>query len=290
MARPPAPRIYKPHGLTGPLSKRIADGLAQGKFTATEQTIAVAMQADWYLTALAPAARLVEHAGCDKAAVSRFVRRLGYAGHFALQEAAREEIKPQDTQEHPETDGAEDGQSSWLLHEIAQLENDAKAFILNAQGRDLEETADQIQVTASRLSRATRILIAAATTGATQWVPIVQGLFASAMTAEVNEVDADTTLAAKSGNFLVILHAGPSSHFSAKAMGDKDLYDGKTANIDGVHAVHLVVDGAEPAGSYNHRVLHLHDGADRLAGLSMLINTCIILIREATKREPSKAR
>lgn len=290
MARALGPRVYKPHGLTGPLSNRIKEGLGQGKFTPAEQAIAIAMLEDWHRTALSPAARLAEHANCDKAAVSRFVRRLGYSSHLEFKRAAQAEINRQDYQAEERFVGADEEKSSWLMREIAHLENDAKAFILKSGSRELEETADQIELTASRLSRANRIIIVAATTGAIPFVPVIQELFASSMAAAVGEAFTAEAIPPRVGNFLVILHAGSSPYFSATAIRDREIYDWKAANIGGVHAVHLVIDGADPERSNSHRVLHLHDGGDRLAGLSIMISTCIILIREATKRAPSKAR
>lgn len=290
MARNPASRIYRPYGLTGSLSKRIEEGMAKGKFTLGEQAIAVAMSDDWHQTAWAPATRLAESARCDKAAISRFVRRLGYANHSELQRAAQAEINSQEYPEDRHRDVTEEDKSGWLMHEIARLERDTKAFILKSKYHELEETADQIEFTASRLSRADRIIIAAATTGAIPLMPIVQELFGSGMMTVVKEATTTEKLAAKVGNFLVILHAGSSSSSLETVAQDRGLFDWTQAATDRVHAVHLVIDGANPQGTYDHRILRLHDGSDRLAGISMLISTCIVLIREATRRDSSKAR
>lgn len=290
MARTPAPRLYRPYELTGALSKRIEDGMIQSKFTLGEQAIAIAMSEDWHQTAWAPAARLAENARCDKAAISRFVRRLGYTNHSEFQRAAQAEINTQEYLEERDRDVTKEDKSGWLMREIAQLERDTKAFILQSEDHELEETADQIEFTASRLSRANRIIVAAATTGAIPLVPIVQELFASGLTTSVNEVVPDETIAAKVGNFLVILHAGSSLGTLDTAALDREPYDWGQTATHGVHAVHLVIDGKSPQRTYDHRILYLHDGNDRPASISMLISTCIILIREATRRAPSKAR
>lgn len=290
MARSPNPRVYKSHDLSGPLSKRIEEGLAQGTFTAAEQAIALAMLDDWHQTAWAAAARLAERAACDKAAVSRFVRRLGYANHVALKVAAQAEINTQEDLVPSGPEEAVGDKSRWLMHEITRLESDTKAFILGSDDHEIEEIADQMDFIASRLSRANRIVIAAATTGAIPLVPVVRELFASGMTTTVQRPEQNETLAPKVGNFLVVLHADSSSESLGARIGDQGLYDWKQATVDGVHAVHLVVDGANPQRTYDHRVLHLHDGSDRLASISMLISACTMLIREATRRDPSTAR
>lgn len=268
MTRTPKPRTYGPYGLTGPISERIKQGMADGTFKAAERNIAMAMSENWQQTSWAPASRLAEQAGCDKATVSRFVRRLGYADHRALQLAVRSEV----------------------VHDPDPLpSHDANAALLALKPYDFGQYVEQIEVVASRLSRAKQIVIAAATTDADPWISAIEDLFGAGMVTPVRKAATDDKLAPRVGNHLIVVHVGPS--FSAGTKGsDHTSYNWGQASADGVHAVHLVVDKSGPEQTDAQRVLHLQNDTDRLTGLSMMIDVCAIMIREAIRRNPTMAR
>jgi hypothetical protein len=268
MTRTPKPRIYGPYGLTGPISERIKQGLADGIFKEAERNIAVAMAENWQQTSWAPASRFAEQAGCDKATVSRFVRRLGYTDHRALQLAARLEVV-RDPDTHPP--------------------HDANAALQDLKPHDFGRYVEQIEIVASRLSRAKQIVIAGATTGADPWISAIEDLFAAGMMTPVRKAAADDKLAARTGNHLIVVHIDPLSSIGNTGT-DNTSHNWRQAAEDGVHAVHLVVGKIAPEQTDAQRVLHLQDDTDRLAGLSMMTDVCVIMIREAIRRDPTKAR
>lgn len=267
MTRTPRPRTYGPYGLTGPVSERIKQGLTDGTFKAAERNIAVAMSENWQQTSWAPASRLAEQAGCDKATVSRFVRRLGYADHRALQLAARSE----------------------LVHELDPPSHDASADLLTLKPHDFGQYVEQINVVAFRLSRAKQIVIAAATTSADPWLFAVEDLFSSSMVTPVRKAEADDKLAPRVGNHLIVVHVDPLFSVGNTEI-DNTSHNWRQTAEDGAHAVHLVMGKIAPEQNYAQRVLHLQDDTDRLAGLSMMIDVCVIMIREAIRRNPTIAR
>lgn len=279
MTRAPKRRVYPSYGLSGSIFARIRQGLAEGIFNAADRNIAMAMSEKWHLTAWAPASRLAEQVGCDKATVSRFVRRLGYADYRALQRAAQSETG-QGSDRHLSYESGTD--------DILPIKNSGAAQ-LAMQLHDFDRFAEQINVVASRISRATQIVIAGASKAADPWVPAIEDLFASCMVTLVRKAAAYDELAPRAGNHLIIIHVGPSISVGAEKNNCSSFHWGQAA-ADKVHAVHLVVGNSAPEQTDAQRVLHLQDDSDRLAGLSMMIEVCVLLIREAIRRDPAKAR
>lgn len=272
-------RNYPSFNLTGSLSTRIKEGLAKGKLSDSQIRIARTIIEDWSRTAWAPATQLAQRAGCNKSTVSRFIRQLGYSDHAALQRAASHEANLTD----PDID---ESKTSWLMQEIARLDHDAKAHSVSLEGDVLEHHADQVQFVAARLSRAKRIVIIAATEDAKWWLPAIYNLFAANLKTPVILDRPTHKWEPKQGDHKILLHIGNPASSSRPEPSDWAL-----AKKDGYYAAHLVVGSAAAhSPSDTQRVLHVQDSTDYLAGLAMLINTCIIIIREIARRDSSKAR
>lgn len=276
-------RNYPSFNLTGSLSTRIKEGLAKGKLSDSQIRIARTMMEDWSRTAWAPATQLAQRAGCNKSTVSRFIRQLGYSDHAALQRAAQSAASHETKLTDPDID---ESKTSWLMQGLARLEHDAKAHSVNLEGDVLEHHADQVQFVAARLSRAKRIVIIAATEDAKWWLPAVYDLFVSSLTIPVFIDRSTHKWSPKQGDHKLLLHIGNPASSSRPELSDWAL-----AKKDGYYAAHLVVGSAAAhSPSDTQRVLHVDDRTDHLAGFAMLINTCIIIIREIAQRDSSKAR
>lgn len=125
MASTTKSRKYLSYGLSGPLNMRIGQGLQDGLFKGAAREIATAISSDWHRTAWAPAARLAEAAGCDKALFSRFVRQIGYENYFEFQREALSVVNRSSetivSDEFPKTE--------WLQQQMEGLNRDQSEYI-----------------------------------------------------------------------------------------------------------------------------------------------------------------
>lgn len=283
----PTRRTYRSYGLTGSLSARISQGLEQNAFTSTDRRIAKVIAANWQQSAYGAAAVLAEQAGCDKASVSRFIKRLGYNSHDEFKLSAQALLAQQIDLDAFDNAGVDDDETSWVMEQFLDLASESTAHIQTFGNEDREEFEDQVRFIASRISRAKCIYVVAATTGAVPLLPVIEGIFSSLMTIPVGEISTGKVLKAHVGNHLIVLHA-PS--FTQDTTAEDCASTLLQPADECVFSAHLVVGSEAPAKTNARRVLHLHDGTDRIAALSMLTNTCMIMVREAIMLNRSRAR
>ena len=279
---------YRPsYALTGTLQERLDHGLNEGLFARSGARIAQAAARDWSRAAWAPAARLAEAARCDKAALSRFVRRLGYSDHTAFQRAARAMAEKDDLPGPMAMEADEDvnNQAKWLKEQLILLEQDAMKPI-NALTPDAREgLADQVRLVAFRLSRAQSILITSATPSAVQWLSPIRHIFASGLGIPVQILGSPKSKSApEKGDHLIILHLHDRKH-PDQSLPEMETYVwGAPGNLS-IKGVHIVVGEEAPAETDAQRVLHVHDGCDLGAAVVAMINICCVLMRETVQRK-----
>jgi hypothetical protein len=293
MATLPPPRSYPLYGLSGTLPERLAQGVAQGTFRGSANALATFIAQDWKRAAWASAVTMAQLAECHKSTLSRFVRQLGYLDYASFQKAAelasskatnsKGLVIPQDA----------DARTEWFVNEFEELEQSMRSHITHLNKTDFVEFADfadQVKFVAERLFRAKKIYIAGATPAAMQWCPTIHALFSSSLKTEVREISGGEQLRPSEGNHLIILHVDPPPG-QENAPLDLVPYDFTQGRIPVVHAVHIVVGRTPPKiDRDDHRILHVHDGRDHLAGIAMMLNICMIMIRDITGFEPMKKK
>lgn len=278
------------YGLTGTLQKRLDHGLNEGLFAGSGARIAQAAARDWSRAAWAPAARLAEAARCDKAALSRFVQRLGYSDYTAFQCAARAMAEKDDPPGPMAMEADEDvnNQAKWLKEQLNLLEHDAMKPI-NALTPDAREgLADQVRLVAFRLSRARSILITSATPSAVQWLSPIRHIFASGLDIPVQILGSPKSKSApEKGDHLIILHVHDRQR-PDRSLLETEKYIWATSENHAAKGVHIVVGELAPAKTDAQRVLHLHDGCELTAGVVAMINICCVLVRATAQRKAGR--
>ena len=276
--------------LKGTLQERLDQGLNEALFAGSGARIAQAAARDWSRAAWAPAARLAEAARCDKAALSRFVRRLGYSDYTAFQRAARAIAEKDDLPGPMATEADEDvnNQATWLKEQLILLEHDAMKPINALTSDARERLADQVRLVAFRLSRARSILITAATPSAVQWLSPIRHIFASGLDIPVQILGSPKSKSElERGDHLIILHVHDRKH-PGQPLLEMEKYIWDNSESHSVKGVHIVVGEQAPAETDAQRVLHVQDGCDLAAGAVAMINICCVLMREILNRQAGR--
>ena len=279
MARKAKSRTYPSYKLNGPLNVRIVQGLQDGLFVGAAREVATAISSNWHRAAWAPAARLAEAAECDKALLSRFVQQIGYENYVEFQRAAISVVNSSSdaivSDEFPETD--------WLQQQMKGLNRNQSEYFLAQAPEELEELADQVKHVSRLIARAQRVLIAAATPGATAFVSAIAAVFAANSKVPVTAMLKREGIELNDGDHLVFLHVKGAE--SAENSGGTAQSDWAHPDFLKSKRLHIVVNGDAVARTGLRRVLDLHDGSDPIAAIAVMVNICCVVAREVAKRE-----
>jgi hypothetical protein len=280
MSKSPSTTRDKPFNLNGTLTKRLHTGLEQGLFKGANLRFAHAILSDPQRAAWGSATEMAREAGSSDGPLSVFKKRLGYTDHESFQQAARDELAGS-------SDAEKNDDVEKLNARFAVLDNDARnvthPFVEGQKGGGY---AEQVENFARAMESAKRIFVVSGTLSAADWSRQVADFYRKALpTVPVQWIGPETLAqieaglinlpSFKTGDRLVVLHLGDKG-FTGMASPFSWAYSEDSV----VWAAHLMIASRRMTGSYEHRVMHVHDGKDSFAAFRAVMEICAILVQD----------